>query len=65
MARRALVPTAAKWQGFKAQHQDAIPSIEELAKPEPQRSETPGDEWTLVKAAARQGRANRKAGAQP
>jgi DNA modification methylase len=47
MARRALVPTAAKWQGFKAQHQGSIPPrIEELAKPEPQRAETPGEEWT-------------------
>ena len=47
MARRALVPTAAKWQGFKAQHQGTIPPrIEELAKPEPQRAETPGEEWT-------------------
>jgi DNA modification methylase len=47
MARRALVPTAAKWQGFKEQHQGTIPPwIEELAKPEPQRAETPGEEWT-------------------
>jgi len=47
MARRALVPTAAKWQGFKAQHQGTIPPrIEELAKPEPQRAETPGKEWS-------------------
>jgi hypothetical protein len=47
MARRALVPTAAKWQSFKEQHQGTIPPwIEELAKPEPQRAETPGEEWT-------------------
>jgi DNA modification methylase len=56
MARRALVPTAAKWQGFKAQHQDAIPPrIEELAKPEPQRAETPGDEWTPGKGSGTAG----------
>jgi hypothetical protein len=46
MARRALVPTAAKWRQFKEQYQGSIPDrIEELAKPEPIRAETPGEEW--------------------
>ena len=56
MARRALVPTAAKWQGFKSQHQGTIPPrIEELAKPEPQRADTPGDEWTPGKGSGTAG----------
>jgi DNA modification methylase len=47
MGRRALVPTAARWQRFKAQHAGEVPDrIDQLAKPEPQRAETPGDEWT-------------------
>ena len=47
LGRRALFPTAARWRLFKAGHSEEIPvRIEQLAKPEPSRAETPGEEWT-------------------
>lgn len=47
MGRRSLVPTADRWKKFKEVYGKEVPKeIEELAKAEPLRYNTPGEEWS-------------------